>query len=119
MIDLGRSTVSPRPTFSLQPPKAASVSASDVGQRQTFTITGSRLYPSLVTGVLVGGHALPAANFQVVSDTKITVIVPPDPGFNLPVVVQTTQSVSNDNVTISIDEPGPWSAARQVQGRPE
>src|SRR5262249_30185632 len=88
--------------FSLQPPIVASVSTDSVNQGQTFTIQGSGLYPSLVTGVRIGGQPLPAANFQVVNDKEITVIAPANPGDDLPVVVQTTQGVSNDDVTITI-----------------
>lgn len=88
--------------FALQPPVVASVSTGSVGPGQTFKIAGSGLYPSLVRGVLIGGQPLPAANFQVVSDTEITVIAPATPGDDQPVVIQTSQGVSNDDVTITI-----------------
>ena len=86
--------------FSLQQPMVTSVSTDEVDPGQTFTIQGSGLYPSLVTGVLIGGQALPEANFQVVSDTETTVVAPDTASDDLPVVVQTTQGVSNDNVTM-------------------
>lgn len=89
-------------TFTLLGPTVTSVSKSVVDEGATFTIAGTGLYPSLVTGVLIGGTPLPAANYQVVSDKEITVIAPARAGLFDPVVVQTTQGVSNDNVTISI-----------------
>jgi len=88
--------------FSLQPPRVASVSTSRVAEGQTFKIIGSGLYPSLVTAVLIGGQPLAAGNFQVVSDTEITVIAPDSFGIEDSVVVKTTQGVSNDDVTITI-----------------
>lgn len=88
--------------FSLQPPRVASVSTGRVAEGQTFKIIGSGLYPSLVTAVLIGGQPLAAGNFQVVSDTEITVIAPDSFGIEDSVVVKTTQGVSNDDVTITI-----------------
>jgi hypothetical protein len=89
-------------TFSLQSPRVDSVSSSTVRAGSTFTIKGSGLYPSLITAVLIGGTPLPAGNFQSVSDTAITVVAPKTIGHSQPVVVQTTQGVSNDNVKITI-----------------
>ena len=64
---------------------------------------GSAFYPSLVTSVLVGGTPLAPTQYSVVSDTKIAVVAPAQFGvFPQAVVVQTTQGVSNDNVTVTI-----------------
>jgi hypothetical protein len=92
----------PFDSFSLKPPTVTSVSTPTVKQGADFTINGEGLYPSLVTGVLIGGQALPSANYQVVSDTKITVVAPNSAGMDEPVVVQTSQGVSNSNVTITV-----------------
>jgi hypothetical protein len=42
----------------------------------TFLIRGARMYPGIVTNVLLGGDALPTSNFVPVSDTEIRVVVP-------------------------------------------
>ncbi|MDR3618481.1 MAG: IPT/TIG domain-containing protein [Paludisphaera borealis] len=89
-------------TFALQAPRVASVDRSSVRAGSTFTITGSGLYPSLVTAVLIGGEPLAAGNYQSVSDTSITVVAPRTAGRSLPIVVQTSQGVSNDDVKITI-----------------
>jgi len=54
--------------------------------------------------VLIGGTAVDPANVTTVSDTQINVVAPDFVTCELgcTVVVQTTQGVSNDNVTISI-----------------
>ena len=77
-------------TFVLEKPMVTSVEPTSVAVGDEFTIAGTGLYPSLVTGVLIGGQALPQANFSTVSDTEITVVAPDRPGSSLPVVVQTT-----------------------------
>jgi hypothetical protein len=46
--------------------------------------------------------ALGPTNYVVNNDNQITVTAPDMPGMNLPVVVQTTQGFSNDDVTITI-----------------
>jgi hypothetical protein len=89
-------------TFALQQPVVTSVSPTSVFEGDEFTITGTGLYPSLVTGVLINGEPLDPTQFSTVSDTEITVVAPDTLGFFLPVVVQTSQGVSNDNVTIEI-----------------
>ena len=89
-------------TFDLQQPMVNSVSPTTVFGGDEFTITGSGLYPSLVTGVLIDGEPLATTQFSTVSDTEITVVAPDTLGFFLPIVVQTSQGVSNDNVTIEI-----------------
>lgn len=88
--------------FTLQAPRVASVDHSSVRPGSTFTITGSGLYPSLVTAVLIGGTPLPPGNYQSVSDTQITVVAPKSVGRSQTVVVQTAQGVSNDDVKITI-----------------
>ena len=88
--------------FSIQPPVVTSVSPTCVVDGDKFTIEGTGLYPSLVTGVLIDGEPLDATQFSTVSDTEITVVAPDMFGFFLPVVVQTTQGVSNDDVTVAI-----------------
>lgn len=92
-------------TFALQQPVVGSVSPTSVEEGEEFTINGSGMYPSLVTGVLVGGVPLAPGQFTTVSDTQITVVAPDqfDPIFGQSVVVQTTLGISNDNVTIIID----------------
>jgi hypothetical protein len=52
--------------------------------------------------VLIDGEPLATIQFPTVSDTAITVVAADTFGFFLPVVVQTSQGVSNDNVTIEI-----------------
>ena len=89
-------------TFVLGKPMVTSVEPTSVAVGDEFTIAGTGLYPSLVTGVLIGGQALAQANFSTVSDTEITVVAPDRPGSSLPVVVQTTEGVSNATVTIDI-----------------
>lgn len=90
-------------TFTLQVPAVKSASPSTVGEGQTFIIKGSGFYPSLVTSVVIGGTPLLPTQYSVKNDTEIDVVAPNQFGI-LPqrVVVQTTQGVSNDNVTITI-----------------
>ena len=88
--------------FSIQPPVVTSVSPTCVVAGGEFTIVGTGLYPSLVSNVLIDGESFDATQFSTVSDTEITVVAPDMFGFFLPVVVQTTQDVSNDNVTVAI-----------------
>ena len=52
--------------------------------------------------MLIDGEPLASTQFTTVSDTQITVVAPDTLGFFLPVVVQTTQGVSNDDVTVAI-----------------
>lgn len=88
--------------FALQQPVVLSVSPTCVDAGNTFTITGTGMYPSLVTSVEIGGEALDASQYKPVSDTSITVVAPEQSGEALPVVVQTTQGESNSDVTIEI-----------------
>jgi hypothetical protein len=91
--------------YALQQPQVTSVSPTFVEPGEKFTINGTGLYPSLVTGVLINGVSLDPANYSTVSDTQITAVAPSSWeafGIWLPVKVQTTQGVSNDGVTIMI-----------------
>src|SRR5262249_45073050 len=92
-------------TFQLGSPTVTGVSTPTVKPGDTFTIEGSAFYPSLVQDVLIGGQSVGTANFTPVSDTKIQVVAPNTQGIALPVVVKTTQGLSNDNVTINIGTP--------------
>ena len=89
-------------TFVLQAPAVQSVSPTCANAGSTFVISGTGMYPSLVTSVLIGGLALDASQYTTNSDSSITVVAPAQSGEFLPVVVQTTQGVSNTNVTIEI-----------------
>jgi hypothetical protein len=91
-------------TFSLQAPAVTSVNPTSVNAGDTFTISGTGFYPSLVQAVLVGGTPVNQANITTVSDTQINVVAPDFLTCELgcTVVVQTTQGASNDNVTLSI-----------------
>jgi hypothetical protein len=93
-------------TFALQQPVVLSVSSTCVNAGDKFTITGTGLYPSLVTGVVIGGTPVDSRLLTFVNDKAITVIAPDQSGDSLPVVVQTTQGSSNDNVTIEISTTG-------------
>ena len=42
----------------------------------TFLIRGVRMYPGIVTNILLGGDALPPSNYVPLSDTEIRVVVP-------------------------------------------
>ncbi len=89
-------------TFKLNSPTVTGVSAPTVKPGDTFTIEGQGLYPSIVEGVLIGGVPLSPDNFKPLSDTQIQVVAPNTPGSSLPVVVKTSQGLSNANVTINI-----------------
>ncbi|QDV33571.1 IPT/TIG domain-containing protein [Tautonia plasticadhaerens] len=88
-------------TFSLQQPVVTAVNPDEVDSGKTFTVSGAGFYPSLVEDVLIDGES---AAFTVVSDTEITVVAPQELGFELPVVVRTSEGTSNDDVTIAIDD---------------
>jgi hypothetical protein len=89
-------------TFTLGEPVVLSVNPTCANAGDTFTITGTALYPSLVTSVLIGGTPVDAGQYTTVSDTAITVVAPDMSGEALSVVVQTTQGESNADVTIEI-----------------
>ncbi len=95
----------PRPfgnTFALQDPVVSSVYPTCVNAGHKFTINGTGLYPSLVSGVLIDGTPLSASAYSSVSDTALTAIAPEQSGYYLPVVVQTGEGVSSSNLTIEI-----------------
>jgi hypothetical protein len=72
-----------------------------------FLIRGARMYPGIVTNVLLGGDALPTSNFVPISETEIRVVVPSNQktGMNA-VQVNTsfngTVLTSNTNVTVNV-----------------
>lgn len=73
----------------------------------TFLIRGARMYPGIVTNVLLGGDALPTSNFVPINDTEIRVVVPSSQktGMNA-VQVNTSFSgtvlTSNTNVKVNV-----------------
>jgi hypothetical protein len=91
---------------SLQNPAVTKVSPNCVRPGDTFVITGTNLYPSLVSSVLIGGTALSSSEFTPAThkniDTKITVVAPKQLGNDQPVVVQTGVNISNSNISIDI-----------------
>ncbi len=89
-------------TFKLTPPTVTAANPTSVKAGDEFVITGTAMYPALITGVLIGGTPLPPSNYKAVSATELTIIAPDMPGEDLPVVVQTTKGNSNDNVTVTI-----------------
>jgi RTX calcium-binding nonapeptide repeat (4 copies) len=93
-------------TFSLQQPAISSVSPTSVGPGQSVTITGSGLYPSTVTGLVIGGTTVPTTQYTPVSDTEMQVFAPNQPGCNQAVGVQTTQGLSNTTVALNISGGG-------------
>jgi RTX calcium-binding nonapeptide repeat (4 copies) len=104
-------------TFALQQPVVTSVSPTCVVEGDEFTITGTGLYPSLVTGVSIDGTPVDPTEFSTVSDTEITVVAPDKLGLFLPVVVQTTQGDSNDNVTIEVSPSCALASSPSTNGR--
>lgn len=90
-------------TFELQKPVLLSADRECVMPGRVFGINGTGLYPSLVSNVLVGGTELSSGQYEAVRDTLLEVVAPnqarPDPQ---PVVVQTGEGFSNDNVSILI-----------------
>ena len=101
----GLQSVVPLPfgdTFVLKPPVVKSVSPTCANAGSTFVITGTGMYPSLVTSVLIGGVALDPSQYTTNSDTSITVVAPEESGDALSVVVQTAEGLSNADVTIEI-----------------
>jgi hypothetical protein len=82
------------------------VSPSSVASGQTFEISGTGFYPSLVEAVLLGGQALDTGNWSADTDSQITVTAPADPPeFNqaLSVVVKTSAGTSQQtDVTVTV-----------------
>jgi hypothetical protein len=97
------SSVVPLPfgdTFALQQPVVTTVSPTCVNAGNNFTISGTGLYPSLVSQVLIDGS--PVTAYTTRSDTQIDVVAPEQSGEELPVVVQTGEGISNSTVTVEI-----------------
>jgi hypothetical protein len=90
-------------TFALQNSTVLSVNPACVLLGSTFCINGTGMYPSLVTGVAIGGTPLTTSQYSKMSDTLLQVIAPDQPSEALqPVVVQTALGLSNSNATIEI-----------------
>ncbi len=67
----------PFPTFEVGAPQITSVDPEAVQRGGgTFLIRGARMYPGILRNVLLGGDALPPANFVPINDTEIRVVVP-------------------------------------------
>jgi Ca2+-binding RTX toxin-like protein len=102
----GRTSSVPLPfgdTFVLQNPMVLNVNPACVLPGSTFTINGTGMYPSLVTGIAIGGTPLTTSQYSKMSDTLLQVIAPDQPSeAPQPVVVQTALGLSNSNVTIEI-----------------
>ena len=89
-------------TFALAPPVVKAATPNYLTPGETFTISGTGFYPSLVTGVSIGGVALDRTQYSPIDETRIDVVAPYVLGLSLPVVVQTSQGVSNSDVTVLI-----------------
>jgi hypothetical protein len=67
----------PFPTWEVTAPQIASVDPKSVRRGGgSFLILGEQMYPSIVSNVLLGGNALPSANFVTLDDKEIRVVVP-------------------------------------------
>lgn len=104
-------------TFTLQDPVVSSVNPTCVNAGNNFTVSGSGLYPSLVSAVLIDGTPLSANQYSSVNDTSIKVTAPYQSGYDQPVVVQTGVGISNSNVGIEISTLGLCSDAASQRGR--
>jgi hypothetical protein len=93
-------------TFALQKPVVTSVSPTCVNAGNVFDISGSGMYPSLVSSVLIDGIPLTSSQYKVNSDSDIQVAAPVQSGDDQPVVVQTGVGTSNSNVGIEISTLG-------------
>lgn len=92
----------PFDSYTLEDPTVTGISPATVSAGQSFTITGTHLYPGLISGVLIGGTPLSADNYTTVSSTSIEVIAPRQSGTDQPVVVKTEKGMSNSDVTLTI-----------------
>ncbi len=95
-------------TFEVAAPMITSADPATVQRGGgTFLIRGARMYPGIVSNVLLGGDALPTSNFVPVSDTEIRVVVPSNQktGMNA-IQVNTsfngTALPSNSNVRVNV-----------------
>src|SRR5262249_49403918 len=86
----------------LDPPMVTVMNPKSVTAGNSFIINGVNFYPSLLESVLIGGKALDPANYMAINNQQIVVVAPNTPGKAMPVVVKTTQGISNTNATITI-----------------
>lgn len=98
----------PFQTFQIAAPMITSVDPATVQRGGgTFVIRGLRMYPGIVSDVLLGGDALPTSNFVRESDTEIKVVVPSNQRTGL-TAVQVNTSVngtvlpSNSNIRVNV-----------------
>lgn len=67
----------PFATWDVNPPVITSLEPTSVHRGGgTFLIHGSRMYPGIVSDVLLGGDPLNPANFALINDREIRVVVP-------------------------------------------
>ncbi len=98
----------PFTTFTVTAPEITSADPASVQSGGgVFSIRGTQMYPGIVSNVLLGGDALPTANFVRISDTEIRVVVPSNQrkGLN-PIQVNTTFNgtvlPSNSNISVNV-----------------
>jgi hypothetical protein len=106
-VSLTMSSLVPWPfgeTFQIQPPTVTAVNPSCVDSGDSFTITGSGLYPSLIQSVIINGTPVVPQAITTISDTQTNIIAPStiQCHFGCPVVVQTNEGTSNTNQSIEI-----------------
>jgi hypothetical protein len=95
-------------TFTVAPPVITSADPANVQRGGgTFLIRGERMYPGIVSNVLLGGDALPTSNFLPVSDTEIRVVVPSNQKTGLNAIQVNTSFngtilPSNSNVKVNV-----------------
>ena len=95
-------------TFTVAPPVITSADPATVQRGGgTFLIRGERMYPGIVTNVLLGGDALPTSNFVPVSDTEIRVVVPSNQKTGLNAIQVNTSFngtvlPSNSNIKVNV-----------------
>jgi hypothetical protein len=95
-------------TFTVAAPVITSVDPANVQRGGgTFLIRGARMYPGIVSNVLLGGDALPTSNFVPVSDTEIRVVVPSNQKTGLNAIQVNTSSngtvlPSNTNIRVNV-----------------
>lgn len=67
----------PFPTWTITNPEITAIDPESVKRGGgTFTIVGSRMYPGIVSHVLLAGDALPSSNVVPLDDSHIEVVVP-------------------------------------------
>jgi hypothetical protein len=95
-------------TFQITAPMITSVDPTTVLEGgDTFSIRGTRMYPGIVSNVLLGGDALPTSNFVSENDTEIRVVVPGNQRTGLNAVqvntsVNGTVLSSNSNIRVNV-----------------